>query len=62
MEVYVVTMYRWGSRENHSYVRGVFSSEEKAMEAGMDEAVYRGGKYGPSVIKVVVDSDDCAEE
>ena len=32
--VYVVTMYRYGDREKHSYVLGVFSTAEMAKKMG----------------------------
>ncbi len=54
-KLYIVTMYRWGSRENHSYVIGVFSSEQKAGDAGDAEHKYRGGKYDPEIIEVEID-------
>ena len=49
MSVFVTTMYRYGDREKHSYVLGVWSSSEVAMQAGQTEALWRGGKYEPEV-------------
>ena len=43
--VYVVTAYRWGDRENHSYNVGVFSTLDSAKLAADKHAMYRGGKY-----------------
>ncbi len=54
--VYVVTMYRYGEREKHSYVYGAFSTEATAREWGEKEKDYRGGKYEPEIIKFYVDS------
>ena len=45
MQVYVLTAYRWGSIENHSYVCGVFESKEDAQLAANREMLWRGGKY-----------------
>jgi len=45
MKYYVVTMYRWGDREKHSYVIGVFDDLQKATDAGIFEETYRGKKY-----------------
>ena len=54
--VYVVTMYRWGDRECHSYVLGVYSTKTKALKAGESEQEYRGGtKYYPEVLEIRVD-------
>lgn len=54
--VYVVTMYRWGDRECHSYVLGVFSTKTKACKAAQAEKDFRGGnKYYPEVLEVPVD-------
>jgi len=47
---YVVTMYRWGCRENHSYVVGVYHNEQDAINAGELEACGRGGKYEYEVL------------
>jgi len=38
-------MYRHGDREKHSYVLGLYSTEEKARTAGLAEELIRGGKY-----------------
>ena len=43
--LYVVEMLRWGDRENHSYVIGVYSTETLATLAGEAEKSWRGGKY-----------------
>lgn len=45
MKLYVVEMLRWGDRENHSYVIGVFTDKEQAEIAGKAMVMYRGGKY-----------------
>jgi hypothetical protein len=54
--VYVVTMYRYGDREKHSYVLGVFSNENIAHECGEKEKDYRGGKYEFEIIRFCVNS------
>jgi hypothetical protein len=51
-KLYIVTMYRWGNRENHSYVIGAFTKKQKALDEGEREAQYRGGKYDPEVLEV----------
>tara|TARA_R110000803_G_scaffold35848_1_gene77275 strand:+ start:3309 stop:3626 length:318 start_codon:yes stop_codon:yes gene_type:complete len=43
--VYVVEALRWGDRENHSYVVGVYSNKESAEAAVESETDWRGGKY-----------------
>ena len=45
MKVYVVTAYRWGNRESHSYVVGAFDNEENAIKEAKLETEWRGGKY-----------------
>ena len=65
MIVFVTTMYRYGDREKHSYVLGVWSSSEVAMQAGQTEALWRGGKYEPEVTEWKVDAnefDDIGEQ
>ena len=55
--VYVVTMYRWGERGNHSYVHGAFLKKEEALQAARQEMLDRGGnKYFPEVLKIHKDS------
>ena len=53
--MFVVTMHRWGDDESHSYVLGVFSTENKAIEEGKKEMDYRGMKYEPKITKVSLD-------
>ena len=45
MKVYIVTAYRWGDREEHSYVVGVFDNEENSIKQAKLETEWRGGKY-----------------
>ena len=54
--VYIVTMYRYGNREMHSYIKGAYFKKSKALLAAEDEQIYRGGnKYIPEVLEVVED-------
>lgn len=43
--LFIVEALRWGDRENHSYVVGVFDSLHDACEACVVEELWRGGKY-----------------
>ncbi|NOR27636.1 MAG: hypothetical protein GQ540_03795 [Lutibacter sp.] len=45
--LYLVLMYRWGDRENHSYPLGVFDNLEETKVVGKFEKEYRGNKYDP---------------
>ena len=47
---YVVTAYRWGQRNAHSYVVGAYATREEADKAAAEHADYRGGKYGCEVV------------
>ena len=42
---YVVEALRWGDRNNHSYVVGVYNNINDAVEACVVEEMWRGGKY-----------------
>lgn len=54
--VYTVTMYRYGDREMHSYVLGVYTDEQQALKEAEAEREYRGGnKYIPEILKVQMD-------
>lgn len=55
--VYVVTMYRFGDREKHSYVLGVWSDKAEADKHANAEVDYRGGKYKADVLEVVVNAE-----
>ena len=55
--LYIVHMLRYGNRENHSYVLGVFDNKNKAKSAGAAEEAYRGGKYEPDIVKCVLNAD-----
>lgn len=57
--IYVVSMYRWGIRENHSYVLGVYTNINIAMEMCRKEESYRGGKYEGEILLIPV---NCTEE
>lgn len=56
MKVWVVEMLRWGDRENHSYVIGVYGSKYQAELAGKDEREWRGGKYEPELKEFEIDA------
>ena len=49
MIVYVVTMYRYGNRERHSYVCGVFTDNDEAKKWAEAEMIFRGNKYVPEI-------------
>lgn len=58
MKVYVTTMYRFGNRDLHSYVLGVWSTRELAEAHGNNETVWRGGKYKPEVTEWTIDANE----
>lgn len=55
--IYVVTMYRWGNRENHSYLLCICDAENKAVKRAKKEEHYRGGKYKAEIIKLQINAD-----
>lgn len=46
---FTVEMLRWGDRENHSYVIGVFDNEFDALKEAWLHMRYRAGKYDAHV-------------
>lgn len=52
---YIVTAYRFGERELHSYVVGVYSTKTKALKYADIEEDFRVGKYSCEVLEVKVD-------
>lgn len=55
-KMYVATMYRWGDRECHSYVLGVWNKKTPAIKAVDKEIEYRGGKYFGEILEFNNDS------
>lgn len=53
-EIYVVTAYRWGKVENHSYTLGVFNKKHAAINCADTHTQYRGGKYACVVEKCIM--------
>lgn len=51
-KLYVVTMYRFGDRLNHSYVLGAFTHKTRAEKRGEMERDMRGGKYMPECLEL----------
>lgn len=49
MSDYVITAYRWGQRNGHSYVVGATDDLETAKTLAENHVQYRGGKYGCEV-------------
>jgi len=43
--ILVVTAYRWGDQESHSYVVGAYLNYGSAAYAADVEKTWRGGKY-----------------
>jgi hypothetical protein len=56
--LYVVEMLRWGDREQHSYVIGVFDSDDDAKQCGEIEKSWRGGKYEYEVKSIALNDWD----
>jgi len=48
--IYIITAYRFGDKENHSYVVGAFSTKDEAIRQAKKEEEWRGGKYDCEVI------------
>jgi hypothetical protein len=58
MMAYVVTMRRYGDREKHSYVLGVWSTEYLAQINGDVERAFRGNKYIPEITEWTIDANE----
>lgn len=53
-ERFLVIMQRWGDPENHSYCIGIASNQFIAKAIGWIHHYYRGGKYDPELIPVLL--------
>jgi len=60
--IHVVVAYRWGDVNNHNYVVGVYSNNEKATNAAGIEYSNRGGKYECHVTEHEIDFIEELEE
>jgi len=58
MNVFVVTMYRYGDTEKHSYVLGAWSNKKDAENAGKIEETYRGDKYLHKITPLVLNANE----
>jgi hypothetical protein len=56
--IYIVTSYRWGNHQDHSYPIGAFTKKAQAIKAADSHAEYRGGKYECEVDEVTADQFD----
>lgn len=61
-EIYVVTAYRWGSQNGHSYVVGAFDDRDKAIACAGTHTTYRGGKYACVVDECVLNESEDEED
>lgn len=52
---YIVEALRWGERENHSYVVGLYSELDRAIKVAEEHTEYRGGKYQCVVLQCEMD-------
>ncbi len=53
--IYTVHAFKYGDREHHSYIVGVYSKKLRAIKAALTEEEYRGGKYACEVLEWSVD-------
>lgn len=58
MKVYIVTMYRYGDKESHNYIIGVYTSKDIAIMNGNTEIIWRGNKYYPEVVEMELDKSN----
>lgn len=60
--MYVVEALRYGNREAHSYVVGVYSNLRSAAVASLAEEYWRGGKYECYINQYTVDELEAKKE
>jgi hypothetical protein len=49
---YLVTMYRYGDHQEHSYPIGMFEDKRTAEDIGREEEEYRNGKYDHYITEI----------
>lgn len=57
---FVVTAYRWGDNERHSYVVAVLPTLDAALAVKSEEESWRGGKYSCGIVEWEADRAYCA--
>ena len=57
-EIFVVTMYRYGDHDKHSYILGVWSTKSLAELYGKNEEVWRNNKYVAETTKWIIDGNE----
>jgi len=53
--VYVVEMLRYGNREAHSYIDGIYSDRDIAEANAKLHMIYRAGKYEAEIHEMQID-------
>ena len=53
--VYTVRACRWGDRETHSYIVGVYQKKHAAVKAADIEGEFRGGKYECEILEWILE-------
>lgn len=48
--IHLVVAYRYGLRDDHSYVVGAYATPDLALRAADEHVQHRGGKYGCEVL------------
>jgi hypothetical protein len=62
MKVYTVDAFRYGDRENHSYLVGVYSTDEKAEKAARKEESKRDKTYECEILEWDLDKKEYTKE
>lgn len=60
--IHIVQAYRWGDREKHSYVVGVYDTMKQAIEQANKEEEDRGIKYKCAIIRTVLNPEHNIDE
>ena len=55
--VFVATMYKFGNREKHSYVLGVYADGQIAKYFAEEEFQERGGKYNYEILEIYLNKE-----
>lgn len=58
MIVYLVTAFRWGNIEEHSYCCGIFEDINVAFKVGLRERIWRGGKYELHIEEITLNAEN----
>lgn len=55
IRIFIVNLLRYGNKEQHQYITGIFSSYKEALKNAKIAMQDRGGKYDAEIMEAYID-------